>query len=309
MTLNQSALDSINQIASDAFGNTLHETDDSHMIISREGVISGTQLVVGGAQSLAQQRTQERGEQQTSDRVRVLSASYEVKPVYRRFVIDRLDVDGDQSGWVGSMIAGFAEEAQQLGGRAIWDALVANTLLGPDGVALFSNSHPFSSTGGTNDNLSGNALSAPEYATARAALRQLKAENGEVLNTPATHLFVSADLEGKAKEITGATRIITVDASGAIDPGASVLAAAGATNGYAGDSIVVSVPFMSSATWFLAGLSRPTVRPFAHGWLNRPEYIPATNLDEINRTGEIPFLVQGDLAVGPSRWELVYGKM
>jgi len=305
--INRDKLLQANQVFTDTFMAAMAEQGPSLSLISAEVPLNGTRLVNGGTRSLGQQRTQVVGEDQIEDDTRTLSSSHDVETIYRRIFLNKIDVEGDSSGYVGRMLAKFIDSARFLPERAIWEAFAANAKLGPDGLPLFSTAHPFAFGGGTESNKTTDALSVSAYAAAKAAMSQRTDESGQVLNIRPSHLFVAADLEHTAKEITGATRIVTVDANGVIDPGAAVTAAAGASNGFQGDLMTVVVPYLAPGAWAIASTSAGM--PYSHGFLRAPEAIPSTDFEAIERTGKVPYVISADMASGPENWQLVYGNL
>jgi len=163
--------------------------------------------------------------------------------------VKRNDIEDDQYGLYGSLIA-------QMGynGAKLWQELAIAALLGNpawiDGGDFFSSTRKFGEN--TIVNGSTNALTAPNYATARQTMLQYKGHNGKPLGVLPDLLIVGPALEGMAFSIVKDR----------------VQAKAGATTDVAGDNPWMGtadyavVPEITGNEWFLSS-TKGVVKPVA----------------------------------------------
>jgi phage major head subunit gpT-like protein len=227
--------------------------------------------------------------------------------------LKRATVLGDASGVVESTIRAFLAsqggDASASIEKLVADMLIANTKLGHDGVALLSDSHPYSNS--TGDNLAtGVALSYAAYRTWKSNMRKFQSERGIVLGINPTHLMVGPALEATALEIVGAVRPVSVDSSGAFGTTASVVGAATIENVAKGEVDVIVNPYLGDSAWLLMDLSKPGLRPVLQARLDplkplildKPTDYCAVEADEYG------YAIKGILTFEPGLWQLVAGR-
>jgi phage major head subunit gpT-like protein len=232
-----------------------------------------------------------------------------METLYKRHKLARRRIQYDPSGRVGKAVQAFAEEDVFIFNERVWSKIVANTLTGPDGVALFSTAHPHAPGGGTQSNLTTNALSFSSFRAGMQAMQGFQRENGSYVRSRATHLFVPPSLEATAKEVAGADKPVNVTSGGALDGGANVVGVTAIANVYDGEVMVVVEPHMEDDPdmWILADLSK-TGKPytFAPGEEVVPSVTDTTDSDQVRLKDEFDFILQGDLITGPGHWQLCY---
>lgn len=189
------------------------------------------------------------------ERVMQNLSAYRYTLANRRFEatveIDRDDIEDDNIGVYNGTIDDIGQQARLWPDDLVFAALLANGT-GYDGVAMFSNSHALGSR--TIDNLfASTALTASNFAAARASMMEFVGEDGESLRVRPNILLVPPALEVTARKIVQASTI--VESSAAVD------------NVLKGLCEVVVAPQLSTAaggldtTWYLLDGSRP-IKPF-----------------------------------------------
>lgn len=271
------------------------------------GGVDGTSLDIGFTDDLGEVRVMQPGEQRKFDGLKAYGATYDLEEIYTAHRIERKRVEYDPSGRIARGLARAAQRALQIVDDHVWAAIKANAKTGPDGVALFSSSHP---DAGGQDNTTSDALGHSSYRAGKAAMRNFTRENGQPFDMNPTHLFVPPGSEDVAREVAEASdRLVAINASGA-EATSSVLAATSIANVYSGDTIVVVTPRMAANTWFLADLSKPGIRPWVYGFGKTPEMLlPDPHDESIKKLAMLEYILSGDIAQGPGHWQAIYGKI
>jgi phage major head subunit gpT-like protein len=189
------------------------------------------------------------------------------------------DMEDDKFGLYDSQMADLGEAAAALPyDQIIYLLKNGGTLLGYDGVAFFSDSHPkdpMRAAAGTWDNLAAStALTAANLASVIASMRTRSDEHGNLLRVAPTHLIAPAALEKTVDEVlTGPLILQTVTSPGNL--------AAAPTNVMAGKLQKLIVPELdadSTTTWYVADLSKPA-KPFFWQWKVRPMFQRLTDMN------------------------------
>jgi hypothetical protein len=274
-----------------------------------DGAPTGTSANIGFTDPLAPLRVHVPGESKVFDDLRAYGQTYDMRLLYKAHRIERQRVQYDTSGRVAQGLAAFVAESAILAEKRIFDLLVANTVVGIDGVTLLNDAHPYGNAGATWDNLTTDALSFSSYNAAKAAMRVFTGENGEPYDVMPTHLFVPPALERTAKEITGADRPVPFSAS-AQDATSSIVAATSIANAYQGDVTVVVTPRITTSTaWFLMDLSKPSARPWYAQIGPVFEQMPEINDDTVRKTDIFEYAINADMIAGPAHPQLIYGRV
>lgn len=167
---------------------------------------------------------------------RAYKHTYALETYEASFSLPRKKVVYDSGGRVGRRISAFMRRNRYWKQKIVFDELVTNPT-GYDGVSLYSTSHPHGPGGNTQSNTTTSALDVGTLTTALVAGASLRDENSEPLGVSYNLMVVGPNLEKTAVDITGATRLTPIDATGDIDPGASAVAAAEMPNIYIGGKI------------------------------------------------------------------------
>ncbi|MGB0972796.1 MAG: hypothetical protein ACPGVG_17830, partial [Mycobacterium sp.] len=197
------------------------------------GPALATRMAAGYIDDLSTFRTQVAGQKRIFDGGRAYEATYTMATISKAFSLARTDVQYDPSGRKAAMITQAQAEAAML----MWEdtmlqVVAANTLAGPDGVALISSSHPNGPSGNQSNN-AGAGLSHSTFRTGIAAMHNFQRENGSYIRASPTHLLVAPAQEDEALEIVGADKPIYFNASGA-EAAASVIGGVTIDNVYKG---------------------------------------------------------------------------
>ncbi len=182
--------------------------------------------------------------------------------------VDRDDIEDDNIGVYSMVIDDMGQQSRLWPDDLVFAAILAGgTETAYDGTAFFSNSHTLGS--GTIDNLfASTALTADNFAAARAAMMEYAGEDGESLRVRPDVLLVPPALEVKARKIVQASTI--VESNAAVD------------NVLRGLCEVVVAPQLATSaggldtTWYLLDTSRP-IRPFIFQQRMAPEMVSLTS--------------------------------
>lgn len=182
--------------------------------------------------------------------------------------VDRDDIEDDNIGVYSMVIDDMGQQSRLWPDDLVFAAILAGgTETAYDGAAFFSNSHTLGSE--TIDNLfASTALTADNFAAARAAMMEYAGEDGESLRVRPDVLLVPPALEVKARKIVQASTI--VEAGAAVD------------NVLRGLCEVVVAPQLATSaggldtTWYLLDTSRP-IRPFIFQQRMAPELVSLTS--------------------------------
>ena len=273
------------------------------------GPSTATKLEVGYVDDLGPIRTLQPGESRMYDGGRAYSTTYEMETLYLSMEMTRRQFEYDHSGRIGRMMSQFVARAALMWENKVWESIQANSLLGPDGVALISAAHPNGPAGATQSNSTTSVLSHATYRAGRAAMQSFQKENGEYLGMAGTHLYVHPDEEPIAKEITGADRPFSIDNTGA-EATASVVASTTIGNVFQGDVVVVVTSRMASGDWLIVDQSKPGVRPWVVSIGEDPKvHAPSEDDEALRQRDMLQWFIQGDLIQGPGHWQSIYGRI
>ncbi len=229
--------------------------------------------------------------------------------------LPRVMVNNDKSGAVSGLISASAKAV-----IPFFDKTVAADYLsasgagptGPDGVALFSASHPYAdSVGGTQSNIgSGTNLSHSNLITGETAMGLLTEENGENFGVLPTDLDVGPRLRRRAQELTGADRVVVINQDGTADAGAvgpaMVNAAAARSNVLSGDYTVNIDRRNTGYYWTLRDSAMPP--PMILFVTRTPEVINQLEMTDERRYqfDQFTFGIEADVGTGAWAWMGVY---
>lgn len=181
----------------------------------------------------------------TGDRVlqRLRAAGYRIvnKKWANGIVVEGDELEDGKLGLVKPRIMGLANKAGVHKKNLLID-LIAGGATGDcyDGKKFFAADHEEGSSGAQSNKFN-LALSAANYATVRAAMKEYVNDQGDGMDVHPTHLWCNTSLEGTAREILTAER----DSNGK-------------TNVWRNTAEVMVLPHLGSTTmWGLADLSRP----------------------------------------------------
>lgn len=177
------------------------------------------------------------------------------------YAVSRDDLEDDMSGAVRQLVSRLRSGAGKF--RRHPDRLMSSVLINNttalDGVALFSASHkvnPTDPASASYANTDTGALTLANVVAARAAMLEVKGADGDPVNEDPKVLMVPPALEGTARKIAGADRII-YSGSGTDSNESNV---------WLGTFMVVVNPYLSAAhggsdtAWYLTDTSDPEDR-------------------------------------------------
>jgi phage major head subunit gpT-like protein len=175
------------------------------------------------------------------------------------FEVDRDDIDDDRLGVYNPKLEMLAEQAAKYPDDLLVALMQNATGLCYDGQYFFDDDHPVNMDDaalGTQSNKLALALSATNYATARAAMGVLKGSDDRPMGVRPTHLVVPPQLEGTARTILNADTIAT-----------------GETNIWKGSAQLVVWDELAgeATTWYLMDHSR-ALKPFIFQNRKAPEF-------------------------------------
>lgn len=233
------------------------------------------------------------------------------KPHEASMKIPRTLLKADKSGLIAKRFSNFLSEQAGAFDRLGHIAMFANPV-GYDGVALFSSAHPRADGGGNQSNTTSTALSFAQYDAVMVAGSNLVLDNGEPAGIAYDTLVVGPKLARLAQEITGSNeRVQGINAAGATDPGASIVAAAAVTNVYGGGSmnLIVDKRLVGTADdyyYFLdTSKSAKALQCYIFEDLHAEE---ATDMASSNRflRDELLYSVEGHFGFGAGFWPVAY---
>jgi hypothetical protein len=264
----------------------------------------GTAIAPGYVEDTARIRDVTPGVPQERDTSRAYGATYPIKTRALTMSLPRLVVKGDRSGRTAAALSAFGQ--RDIMEVKVWEAILANTILGVDGVPLFSTTHPHGPSG-NQGNATSAALTRPAFVAARAAQRALRKENGSYLDVQSDVLFVGPLLEETALELVNADRSKGLNNTGA-EATSGVVTSSAIRNVYEGLVRVVVTPLITGTQWYLADATNPAQRGFCHGMLGGLEVITPTADDADCKDLDIlTWQVKADIAFGPANWQRIYG--
>ena len=202
------------------------------------------------------------------------------------------DVEDDKLTVIRPRIVALAEEAAHHKLSLITDLLnggFASTCY--DGQYFFDSDH-VSGNSGSISNVGGSDLSITTYATAVAAMRNFKNDEGKSLRINPTHLFVSPTFEAVARQIAYAEQVTS-----------------GVTNIWRSSVTPVVLPEISDAdSWFLMDLSKP-LKPFISQTRRPVDFRAMDNPNDQDAFMRNEFYYGADYRgnAGYGLWQLAYG--
>jgi phage major head subunit gpT-like protein len=185
--------------------------------------------------------------------------------------VPREKIEDDQYGLYAPLAKMMGEQASKWPDQTIvTDLFVANTTAF-DGKAFFATDHPCNidnSAVGTYDNLDAVALSAVNYAAARAKMMAFKGADGEPLGVMPDLLVVPPSLEHVAREILTASFIPAF-----IHGSSTAGNVAGVENIWRGSARMLVIPELESAptAWYLFDTSK-VIKPFVFQLREAPQF-------------------------------------
>lgn len=318
MTINKQALDYADTALAAGIEAVATFYDETDELLCRDGgAAQGRQVNVSWIENLTKTRERRDGEALRFDTTRAYGATYPLRTYYRALEIPRKRMQYGDTSKIDAAVSRFVEEVRSMRSEEIWKAILANSIVGTDGVVLFSASHPFAdSAGGTYDNTLSTLLDQNEYDSVRQYFATLTRENDELANRAITHVFVGPSQERAAKEMLNAERIVPVSSTGVLDASANVVAGPTIKNVYEGDSTLVITNQLERdgvlGRHIFADLST-TDRPW-YFELGSEEtaglsVIPMNDPDEVAKRDTYQWVVQMDMAQGPLHPQTVAGKL
>lgn len=219
-----------------------------------------------------------------------------------------VEIEGDKTGAVRGRLAAYLRQNRDLFAKPMHDFLVSNPTC-IDASALIATTHPFDSGGSTWSNSTSNSLSMAELATVVQAMRGRLGETGISLGIEPTHLMVPPGTQQLALDITGSTRPVSVNSSGAIATSA-VVAAVSQANWLAGSLDVIVNPYMTSGTYFVMALSNADVKPVYFGVAVPPaaHVIDDPGSDNVKYRSTFAYYAEGQAALLGGVPQCIYGK-
>ena len=294
------------QAANTAYENAIADFDqhpEAWQMFTQKLSWSASRMSFGYVDDLSIFRELRDGESRTYDRQRAYQATYTNTIVYKAWQQSATDIKGDITGRLIASASAAAKSALRMWNVKIWERMLANAVTGPDGVVLFSASHPHGYAGATQSNITSSALSHTSYRAGQTAMGSHRKENGDYMAIQGTHLFVPVASQHIAKEVMGTDRVVPFDATGA-EASSSVVGGTTIQNVTAGEGTVVIVPEMS-AGWVLADLSK-SAKPWVAAVDSPLVSTPSTDDESVKQRNEYQWYTQGNIVHGPGHWQLVY---
>lgn len=226
------------------------------------------------------------------------------------FEIERVLVDNDQSGAVGQRINTLGKRLEQTYDKILVDAFLANSITGYDGSALLADAHA-NVNGTTYDNLTTAALSHAEFKTGMQVIELSTDEAGSPLGFYGRKLLVGPSQRRVGMEVTGSTRLVSMNTSGAENATSSVIAT-GAYENYLGGSVELIVsPRITGLQWLLFDDSKPGCSPYILGEFRKPMIVSQTDMDSPARfeNDVYRWSLEADLSPVPGAWQTSYGSV
>lgn len=219
-------------------------------------------------------------------------------------------VNMDQAGVIKSLMPQFLEQLDAID-SAVATAYDANSGAGPtgfDGAALFSASHPHSSSGGNQSNLAAATnLSHANLAAAEADGMLLTQENGRPCKVTYTTMRVGPELKRRAMELLSAQRTVAINAAAA-EATATVVAITTRNNTFEGDMRLIVDDRVTTYYWDLIDDTKGGVRPMVVFMVEPPQVVERTSADDphVFEHKEYIYGVQGRWGVGAGHWYTCY---
>lgn len=206
--------------------------------------------------------------------------------------VGRDEIEDETLGIYSTLFQDMGDSAKRWPDQIVKTALQAGTSATTfDGVAFFASTHPLNPAGNQSNNFTGTALSAPNYATTRAAMMAYTGADGEVMGVMPNLLIVPPQLEATARGILNAE-----------------FSGGGDTNVWRNSAELLVIPQLANAatTWYLADVSRP-IKPLVFQQRKAPEFVSRTDLasDSVFHQNTFEFGVDSRGAAGYSLWFLM----
>jgi phage major head subunit gpT-like protein len=225
------------------------------------------------------------------------------------------EVTQDVTGLVAARISGFLESMALELNRISFEALIANGT-GLDGVALFVATHPWATeAGGTQGNLSANALTLANYVTARTAGMSLTDESGRSLNVVYDTIVVGPKNVQKAREMFNAANRLAFTTAAGAEATSSVINSGTLPNVWDGELKVVEEPQLIGTYddyWYLLDTKRGgDNKPI---WLMESDPLHVVALDRETDTqrfwnNDYVWSVEGSLVADSYNWTAAYANI
>lgn len=309
MALNQSALDYARTevaAAAEAIRDTIADT--APMWALNAGSLGAVKENVSWVEDLSVARSRADGEALTFDEGRAYGADYTMETLVQSIRIGRKEFEYDPIGKIGEHVVDFKGRISGMLEKALWDGLLGNSIVGPDGVVLVSASHPHGPAGATQTNVASTLIDADEFFALRRRFRQFRRENGDYMNLMLTHLFVGPDQERAALEATSAQRIANVTSAGAIDGTSGVVGGIAIENVFQGAATVVSTPRLGTGLHFAFDLSNASSKPWRFK-VGQMKLVDLNDDKSVAETDEYRWTAILDFAQGPYHWQRAIGKL
>ncbi len=207
--------------------------------------------------------------------------------------VDRNDIEDDKLGIYQVQAKGIARATASHPDELVFGLFPAGfASLCFDGHPFFHDSHPLGPDGMMQSNLGHGALTAANFAAAKAQMSSLVDEAGRPLNIMPDLLVVPPQLEGAARTILNAELI------------------GGSTNIWRNSCDLLVVPALASdpTKWYLIDSKQP-VMPFIFQRRKAPQFVQKTNPEDEKAFMEKLFLFGVDSRdnAGLGLWQLAYG--
>lgn len=281
MDITSQNLDLIFRQAALTYQSTLTETPTVHEQIATTIPMATRQLTQGWLDRIPQLRKWKGN--RSINNVIAHARVIEAEPYENTVALSKWDVKDDQLGLFNATVQMLGQSAKK------WpDNLLANflfteaaTVLGYDGVPVFSTAHPLQGgvdggLTGTQSNLSvSTALTLANYIAVREAMMARKGADGAPLVVEPDVLMVPPQLWGEAKKILESD-VIALAASTATSN-------AGETNVWKNTARIIVNPWLSNMpnNWWLLD-TRAAVKPFAFFQLDAPSFTYLTSPTDPN---------------------------
>lgn len=241
---------------------------------------------------------------------RAYSVSATVKAFERSFRINRLNASLDRTGLIADALRRFLSDTN----GAIYDKLahdaLFDNLVGYDGVALFSASHPHGPAGATQSNTSSTAFSFAQHDAVMQAGMTLRDEESEPFGVSYDTLIVGPKLMKLAMEVTQSNERLMAVANDGLEAGTRV-AASTIPNVYGGGQmkLIVDPRLVGSRDDYYYYLdTSKSAKPIVMFEARAPEAVMQDQMSDEGRFlhDELRFSVEADLAFAAGAWQVAF---